>query len=363
MPGYRAKFIGGLGVKPDTKITLTLCVSMNCVQQTGEQFAAFLGLVIKNNRNISQLQIVVSDDLYRHYNGWISSTPDEERTAMADREYTKWIDENWRHLGFFGDVDDVLIKKGKVPVTFMTVGEANSTFGISLAELRYAKAIEFKIIRWRTLVETPEYAEARAAVDKAFVEIPAFKTVVEEVARPHCAKGHTLESVIEFLKEEIAVVAGPLRESEITYPSDSFNAAVMWALRNIFHKEVPYHGYSVELRGRQPTLDPTTMISASVASSAVDERKKAEEDGELEKNALELAGASLREMLNSRRGGRVEITVGKVAFKFAIDPGSPAPLRHVRSRSGSFFRQYCSDHSDASDAFLSIPQRSVSAPK
>ncbi len=361
MPGYRAKFTGGLRLRSDEAITMTLGISMDCIRQSGEQFAAFLGLIIKHRIKIRCLKILITDDLYRHYRGWIPSTPELERLAMAEREYTSWLEENGKYLRFLGDVDNVLVGRKYDPIS---VKEIDRIFGLSKDELDSAKTLTFKIMRWRTLLDSPACVAMSSMIDEAYNTSLDFKNIVENIASKWCSEGkHTLKESIDFLKEEIAVTLGPLKESIFTYPAGSFNDAILWAAANILRKELVYHAYSVELRGKQTTLDPT---NASVASSAIDERKKAEEEGteatsELEISALvELASSSLKEILCSRRGGRVEITVGKVAFKFAIDPSSPASLRHARSRSSSFFKQY---GSDASDAFLSMPQRSVSTPK
>jgi len=196
MPSFKAKFRKGLRVEPGAPpITLTLGVSMDCVQQSGEQLAAFLGLVVEHRSVIANLQIVCSDDLYRHYHGWTESTTESERTTMVDRLYNDWLKENWKYLSFFRDTKNALC--GKTSSTAFSAVEnqeiAALFFGPSNEEdmaravekLRLANAINLEIIRWRTLLNTPEYAAAKQQVDAAYRDNSEFKKIVASVAAQH----------------------------------------------------------------------------------------------------------------------------------------------------------------------------------
>jgi len=338
MPLFKAKFRKGL--KVDAPITLALGVSMDCVQQSGEQLAAFLGLVVEHKSMITNLQIVCSDDLYRFYHGWTESTPESERTAIVDKLYNDWLQENWKYLSFFKDLKNVLCReKNSTVFSDAEIQEiAALFFGVSNEEgmartvekLRTASTINLEIIRWRTLLNTPEYSAAKQQVDAAYRDNPEFKNIITSVAAQH-SKEKALDTVIAFLLEETAVFIGPLKSCQLAYSSPNFNQAILWAMVNIAHQPLIYHGYS--LTPRKP-IPADSMVAASSSAPTGETRKTPKED------AIEFARLMLQSVLDSRRGGRGNIQFGAVHFQFEIDP-TTTPTYPPRLLGGvsSFFGQ------------------------
>jgi len=342
MPLFKAKFRKGL--KVDAPIPLTLGVSMDCVQQTGEQLAAFLGLVIEHRSMVNSLRIVCSDDLYRFYHGWTESTPDSERTTMVNKLYNDWLGENWKCLSFFKDINNALNGKRSSAVFNDTEIQEIATlfFGASNEEgmaeavekLKTASNINLEIIRWRTLLNTPEYSATKKQVDAAYRDNAEFKNIVANVAAQH-SKEKSVDTVTAFLLEEVAVFIGPLKNCQLAYSSPSFNQAILWAMVNIAHQSLIYHGYSLSPRKPAPS---DSMAAASSAAPTVEIRKTQTED------AMAFARLMLQSVLESKRGGRGLVKVGdlEIGFEIGSSPTSTNNPPYLLGGASSFFRCHTS---------------------
>lgn len=247
---FIAKFTNSL--KVDTPIVLTLGVSLDHANQhqTGEELAATLGMIIRSHINgkISGLQIVLSDDLRRHYEGLgAAETPEETRKASADKFYNDWLDEdgNWKYLSIFKDITGALAtRKAGAELTPEELAKIAAAFSVLPRQLERAREIPLTIIRWRTLTDSDSYRETKAKVDAAYASNTEFHEIVRGIATSHASKCG-LDAAIEFLKEEAAVFAGPLKDCHSAYPSREFNGAITWAVKNIAEVTPHYHGYGI----------------------------------------------------------------------------------------------------------------------
>lgn len=277
---FIAKFISGL--KVDAPIVITLGVSLDHANQhqTGEELAAALGMIIRSyiDGKISGLQIVLSDDLRRHYEGL--GAVEEARKASADKFYNDWLDEggNWKYLSVFNDTTEALTaRKAGAELNPEELTKIAAALSVSPRQLRRAREIPLTLTRWRTLTVSDSYIETKTNVEAAYASNTEFQEIVRGIAASHASKCG-LEAAIEFLKEEAAVFAGPLRDCHLTYPAKEFNGAITWAIKNIAKATPPtikatphYYGYGVYQRGgkKHPSSAPHKKESSGDSYAAV----------------------------------------------------------------------------------------------